>query len=135
MIIKNKQNQFILEETEDEAFPLAFPIITMFEKDDDFAVKKEDLPEILPIMALRNMILFPGLAIPILVGRDKSLKIIKKAQKANPYFGVICQRDMTVEDPKGKDLYEIGVIAEVIRVVDMPDAALLPLYRDGSVSD
>lgn len=129
MIIKNKQNQFILEETEDEAFPLAFPIITMFEKDDDFAVKKEDLPEILPIMALRNMILFPGLAIPILVGRDKSLKIIKKAQKGNPYFGVICQRDMTVEDPKGKDLYEIGVIAEVIRVVDMPDGSTTAIIQ------
>lgn len=129
MIIKSKQDKFVFDDMEDDAFPISFPIISMFEKDDNFEVKGEDLPDELPIMALRNMILFPGLAIPILVGRDKSLKVIQQTKKGNPYFGVISQKDMSVDDPTEKDLYRIGVIAEVLRVVDMPDGTTTAIIQ------
>lgn len=129
MIIKNKEHRFMLDEGEDGGFPLAFPIITMFEKDDDFSIKPDELSEELPILALRNMILFPGLAIPILVGRDKSLKIIQQANKKKIYFGVVSQKDATVEDPEIDDLYRIGVIAEVLRVVEMPDGTTTAIIQ------
>ena len=75
----------------------------------------------LPILALRNMVLFPGVAIPVNVGRTKSLQLIKDAQNSHTPIGVVCQRDAAVEDPEKDDLYEVGVIGEIIKILEMPD--------------
>lgn len=74
-----------------------------------------------PILALRNMVLFPNVAIPVAVGRDKSLALIEAAQKTKTPIGVICQKDAKDEDPGQDGLYQIGVVAEIIRVLEFPD--------------
>lgn len=74
-----------------------------------------------PILALRNMVLFPDVAIPVAVGRKKSLALIKAAQKSKKSIGVICQKDASEDDPGQDGLYEIGVVADIIKVLEFPD--------------
>ncbi|WP_329903688.1 endopeptidase La [Porphyromonas pogonae] len=128
MINKNKQIRFF-DEVDDDTCPTVFPILSMCEEDEDFKIDMADLPEELPILALRNMILFPGVAMPILVGREKSLKLIKMAEKKSLYFGAISQKDINVEDPAKDDLYNVGVIAEVLRVIEMPDGSTTAIIQ------
>ncbi|MFQ9996656.1 MAG: LON peptidase substrate-binding domain-containing protein, partial [Hoylesella buccalis] len=74
-----------------------------------------------PILATRNMVMFPGVLCPILIGRENSLKLIEKAKKApNTIFAIFCQRDADVEEPHQKDLYAYGVYARLVRVLEMP---------------
>lgn len=80
-------------------------------------IKNEDLP----ILTLRNMVLFPGVAMPVLIGRKKTLRLIKEAQRKRMLIGVACQIDAEVEDPTVKDLYSVGVVAEVLKILEMPD--------------
>ncbi len=79
------------------------------------------LKETLPILPLRNTIVFPGSTLPISVGRKKSLELIRSLGKKQRYVGLVCQKDTSVEDPEKEDLYPIGVIAEVIRVIELAD--------------
>lgn len=90
----------------------------------DFMDGNEELDEsflkdTLPILPLRNTIVFPGSALPISVGRPKSLKLVKSLGKKHRYVGLVCQKDVNIEDPEQDDLYQIGVIAEVIRVIEL----------------
>ena len=75
----------------------------------------------LPRLPRRNMVMYPGVALPVSVGRTKSLKLIKEAYAKKKFIGVVCQRDMNVEDPEQKDLYNVGSIAEIIKILEMPD--------------
>ena len=77
------------------------------------------LKESLPILPLRNTIVFPGSGLPISVGRSKSLKLVRALGKKHRYIGLVCQKDNSVEEPEKEDLYQIGVIAEVIRVIEL----------------
>ncbi len=77
----------------------------------------------IPILALRNMVLFPGVTLPIAVGRKKSLNLINELQQSNQPIGVVCQRSSKVEDPTQKDLYEIGVIADIVKVLELGDGS------------
>lgn len=77
----------------------------------------------LPILPLRNMVMYPGVALPVSVGRAKSLQLIKEAYAQKQYIGVTCQKDMYVDEPKYKDLYEIGTIAEIVKILEMPDGS------------
>ncbi len=96
------------------------PIFTEIEiNNDDESIK---IPtENVPILTLRNMIMFPTIALPVTVGRTKSLKLIKEAKNKKKLIGVICQIDESVEDPDQKDLFPVGVVAEILRVIEMPD--------------
>jgi ATP-dependent Lon protease len=76
----------------------------------------DNLPKVLPILPLRNNVLFPGVVIPISVGREKSIKAVKKAYKDNKYIGVIAQRDTKIEEPEPGDLYNIGCTAKIIKM-------------------
>lgn len=88
------------------------------EKDDDMSeVNVDDIP----ILALRNMVLFPGVAMPVAVGRTKSLKLIEDAQRLKIPIGVVCQKNGKNEDPDFNDLYNVGVIADIIKVLELPD--------------
>lgn len=87
----------------------------------DSDINRLDFVTDVPILALRNMVLFPDVAIPVAVGRDKSLALIQAAQKAKSPIGVICQKDPKDEDPNQAGLYPIGVVAEIIRVLEFPD--------------
>ncbi|MFU1855449.1 endopeptidase La [Sphingobacterium sp. NGMCC 1.201703] len=101
--------------TEDTEF---FPLLTQQDEDD---MANAEIPEALSILPLRNTVLFPGVVIPITVGRDKSIKLVKEAYKGNKTIGVVSQKDMTVEDPGFEELNKVGTVAHIIKVLQMPD--------------
>lgn len=113
-----KNNYMICEN--DENTPSIMPLFTEISGQNDSECKTLNTKG-LPILALRNMVLFPGVAIPVNVGRTKSLQLIKDAQNSHTPIGVVCQRDAAVEDPGKDDLYEVGVIGEIIKILEMPD--------------
>ena len=87
----------------------------------------------IPILALRNMVLFPGVTLPIAVGRDKSLKLINEVQRTKKPIGVVCQRNSKVEDPWLNDLYEVGVVADVVKVLELGDGSTNVILQGRSV--
>ena len=95
--------------------------IPLLTAEDEKRINEEEIPEEVPIMTLRNAVLFPGVVIPITVGRDKSIKLIKEAYKRHLPIGVVAQKDAAVEDPGQNDLHEIGTIAMVMKTLQMPD--------------
>ena len=105
---------------EEETSGTVMPILTEINGEPDTeckGLKEEDLP----ILPLRNMVLFPGVALPVSVGRKSSLKLIKDANKKKCYIGVVCQIKEDVENPELDDLFRIGTVAEVLKVLEMPD--------------
>ena len=91
--------------------------------DFDEAIKEGDLPETLPILPLRNTVMFPRVIIPITVGRDKSIKLIKDVNAGNKLIGIVSQKDSSIEDPEAKDLNQVGTIAQIVKILDMPDGS------------
>lgn len=96
------------------------PIIPINENDGDFD-KDTIIPDTLPILPLRNTVLFPGVVLPITVGRDKSIKAVNEAYKTDKLIGVLAQKDVNIEDPEPKDLCTFGTIAKVVKLIKMPD--------------
>lgn len=112
-------NKDPFDNTEENESPV-MPIFTEIEGSVDLDCKGAEEND-LPILPLRNMVMYPGVALPVSVGRTKSLKLIKEAYAKKKFIGVVCQRDMNVEDPEQKDLYNVGSIAEIIKILEMPD--------------
>ena len=98
--------------------PELIPLLT---NEDEEQMNNEQMPEIVSVLPLRNTVLFPGVVIPITVGRDKSIKLIKDAYASDRIIGVVSQKDVSVEDPKLSDLNNIGTIAQILRMLRMPD--------------
>ncbi len=96
-------------------------LIPLLTPEDEEEIDKEDLPEVLPILPLRNTVLFPGVVIPITAGRDKSIKLINEANNGNKTIGVVSQKEEGVENPSLKDINRVGVVARILRVLKMPD--------------
>ena len=95
--------------------------IPLMTSEDEEEMEKEETPESLPILPLRNTVLFPGVVIPITVGRDKSISLIQDANKGDKIIGVISQTDDTVEDPNKDQLFEVGTVARILKIFKMPD--------------
>ncbi len=95
-----------------------FPLMS---QEDEEEMNNEQTPEILSILPLRNTVLFPGVVIPITVGRDKSIKLIKDAYKGDKTIGVVAQRDVSIEDPAFEDLTTVGTVANIVKMLQMPD--------------
>lgn len=95
--------------------------IPLMSSEDEDAMHNEELPEILPILPLRNTVLFPGVVIPITAGRDKSIKLINETNKGNKVIGVVSQKDENEEEPGVNDINTIGTVAQILRVLKMPD--------------
>ncbi len=95
--------------------------IPLIPHQEDFMMKNEDVPEDLPILPLRNTVLFPGVMIPITVGREKSTKLIEDAKKGSKLIGVVAQKDGSIEEPVFDDLFRTGVMAHIVKVLQMPD--------------
>ncbi len=87
----------------------------------DEQVDSSDIPEILPILPLKNTVLFSGVIVPISVGRKKSLKLIKSVYKKDGLIGILTQKDAKIDEPKISDLYQVGTLAQIIKVLEMPD--------------
>jgi len=98
--------------------PELIPLLT---NEDEEQMNNEKVPETLSLLPLRNTVLFPGVVIPITVGRDKSIKLIKDAYASDRIIGVVAQKDVSVEDPKLDDLKSIGTVAQILRMLRMPD--------------
>ncbi len=96
-------------------------LIPLMTPEDEEEIRQESLPEALPILPLRNTVLFPGVVIPITAGRDKSIKLINAANKGDKVIGVVSQKDETVEKPTVNDINTIGVVARILKVLKMPD--------------
>ena len=96
-------------------------LIPLMTPEDEEIINNESVPDTLPILPLRNTVLFPGVVIPITAGRDKSIQLIKDANKGDKVIGVVAQRDEDVEEPTLKDIHTTGVVAQILRVLKMPD--------------
>ncbi len=104
------------EDTEGEDF---MPIVTIEENDETSAL--DEIPAMLPLVALKNTVLFPGNVIPITIGRDKSIKAIQYAYESTKLVGVLSQRDASIENPAEADLYHVGTVARIVKLLKMPD--------------
>ncbi|APU70313.1 MULTISPECIES: endopeptidase La [Christiangramia] len=96
-------------------------LIPLMTPEDEEEINRENLPETLPILPLRNTVLFPGVVIPITAGRDTSIKLINEANNGSKIIGVVSQKDESVENPSAKDINKVGVVARILRVLKMPD--------------
>src|SRR3569833_65747 len=99
---------------ESEFFPL-------MSSEDEEEMNNEHIPDIMSVLPLRNTVLFPGVVIPITVGRDKSIKLIRDANKGKKIIGVVAQQDTAIEDPTFNQLLKVGTIALIIKMLHMPD--------------
>ena len=105
----------------EDAFEADAEFIPLMTSEDEERIQKESLPEILPILPLKNTVLFPGVVIPITAGRDASIQLISDANTGNRMIGVVAQRDENTEEPRLEDIYYVGTTARILRVLKMPD--------------
>jgi len=111
-----------LIEEESDFFPL-------LSQEDEDKIDKEETPKTLPILPLRNTVLFPGVIIPITIGRDKAIKLIKDTYKDNRIIGVLAQKDPNIESPKKEDLNSIGTVAHILKMLRMPDGNITAIIQ------
>lgn len=121
-MINLEKIQFQMIDDDTDFIPLMTP-------EDEDLIYKEDLPEKLSILPLRNTVLFPGVIIPITAGRDKSIKLINDANAGDKIIGVVSQKDSTVEDPSSNDLNKIGTIAKIIKVFKIPNGGITVILQ------
>ncbi len=117
-------------EADDMAENEILPFLSITEEEDESKIK--DYPKQLPLVALKNTVLFPGVVIPITVGRTKSVNAVKEAHSSDKLIAVFSQKEISVEDPSKEDLYQIGTIAKVVKVLTMPDGSTTAILQ-GSV--
>lgn len=114
---QRKQHTLALEEND----PNVISFIAGDFMEGNLEIDLDLLSEELPILPLRNTVIFPGSSLPISVGREKSIKLVKSIGKKTKYIGMVCQKDTNNEDPKADELYKVGVIAEVLRVIELSE--------------
>lgn len=129
--MKNRTNFFTEESYDDldDTIGVVMPILTECDVDEDFAEGMDKVGSVIPILPLRNMVLFPGVAIPVVLTRTKSLRLVKEAEQKKLMLGVVCQKDKDREDPLPDDLYNMGVIGEIVRVLEMPDGSTTAIVQ------
>ena len=113
-------NQFISEDTE---------FIPLMSSEDEKQMNEEQTPDELPILPLKNTVLFPGVVIPITAGRDKSVQLIQEANRGNKIIGVVAQHDESVENPGEDDIHRVGTVARILRLFKMPDGNITVIIQ------
>jgi ATP-dependent Lon protease len=116
-----KALKYIQELISDESDSQDF--ISLLSPEEEDEMNKEQLPDLLPILPLRNTVLFPGVVIPITVGRERSIKLIKEAYSGNKIIGVVAQINQNIEEPTFEDIYKVGTVAKIMRMLRMPDGS------------
>ena len=104
-------------------------IIPLFSEDDTLEIPQIDIPEALPILPLKNAILFPGNVMPITVGREKSIQLVRDFNKTNKIIGTATQKNPQIENPNLADLYPIGTVAQILRILEMPDGNITVILQ------
>ena len=104
-------------------------IIPVMQGDGLQKIDESTLPDILPVLALRNAVLFPGTIFPVTIGRDKSIKLIKDAEERDMFIACVPQTDVTVEEPSEGDLFQYGTVAKIIKSLEMPDGTLTAILQ------
>ncbi len=104
-------------------------IIPVVQGEQAFKVNESELPDVLPVLALRNAALFPGTVYPITIGRDKSIRLIQDAEEHGFYIGAVPQKDVTVENPGAEDLYTYGTVCRILKTLEMPDGTLTAILQ------
>ncbi|MBQ8422276.1 MAG: endopeptidase La [Bacteroidales bacterium] len=104
-------------------------IIPVVQGDGMVKIDRAQLPDSLPILALRNAVLFPGTVYPITIGREKSIRLIEDAEKNNTFIGAVPQNDLAVEDPRKEDLYPFGTVAKIVKTLEMPDGTITAILQ------
>jgi ATP-dependent Lon protease len=120
----NDQNLFLADILDPET-----EYIPLLSSEDEEAMNSEEIPEILPILPLKNTVLFPGVVIPITVGRDKSIKLIKDYYKGDRIIGAVAQKDPNIEDPEFSDLNTVGTVAYILKILQMPDGSTTAIIQ------
>src|SRR5258706_10133612 len=118
-----KIDKFLLTDEDAEFLPI-IPLNENDEQDKNLVV-----PGTLPLLPLRNTILFPGVVLPITVGRDKSIIAVKEAYKLNKLIGVVGQVDANIEEPEFDDLFKVGTVAQIMRMIKMPDGSTTAIIQ------
>ena len=116
-----KSNFISLDSLSFQEFDENSELIPLMTPEDEEEINNEELPETLPILSLRNTVLFPGVVIPITAGRDKSIKLINDANKGSKVIGVVAQKEEAVENPNAQEIHGTGTVARILRVLKMPD--------------
>src|SRR5690625_2598320 len=101
-------------------FEQAIPLMS---EEEERRLSESEIPENLPILPLKNTVLFPGVVVPITVGRDRSLALGKEAYESDKTIGVVAQKDESIESPGADDLYEYGTVAQILKLIKMPDGS------------
>ncbi len=104
-------------------------LIPLMSKDEESKLNKHDISSVLPILSLRNTVLFPGVVAPITAGRDKSIQLLTQAYKEDRIIGVLSQKEIAVEDPTKDDLYQVGTVAKIMRMIKLPDGNITVILQ------
>ena len=104
-------------------------IIPVVQGEQAFKLNESELPDVLPVLALRNAALFPGTVYPITIGREKSIRLIQDAEEHGFYIGAVPQNDVTVENPGAEDLYRYGTVCRILKTLEMPDGTLTAILQ------
>ena len=104
-------------------------IIPVVQGEGVMKIDESQLPDSLPILALRNAVLFPGTVYPITIGREKSIRLIEDAERNNTFIGAVPQNDLAVEDPRKEDLYGYGTVAKIVKTLEMPDGTITAILQ------
>ena len=104
-------------------------IIPVVQGEGMMKVDASQLPDSLPILALRNAVLFPGTVFPITIGREKSMRLIEDAERTNSFIGAVPQNDLSVEEPRKDDLYPYGTVAKIVKTLEMPDGTVTAILQ------
>ena len=103
-----------------------FPLMS---NEDEEKINSEETPKVLPILPLRNTVLFPGVIIPITIGRDRSIKLINETYKLDKTIGVVSQKDGSIEVPEFSDLNSLGTVAHILKILKMPDGNITAIIQ------
>ena len=104
-------------------------IIPIIADGDDGELEDVDVPDFLPILSLRNTVLFPGVVLPISIGRPKSIQLIKDAYRSEKIVGTVAQKDPDQENPDFSDLHAIGTIGQIVKLLEMPDGSTTAIIQ------
>ena len=130
--VKKKENVENMKDIMNDIFSAGgaeVSIIPVVQGDGMMKIDQSQLPDSLPILALRNAVLFPGTVFPITIGREKSMRLIEDAERTNSFIGTVPQNDLSVEEPTKEDLYAYGTVAKIVKTLEMPDGTITAILQ------